>query len=253
MSDLVTEPQPAPPRLVNIICMKWGVLYEAAYVNHLRNMVRRNLGLKHRFICFTDDPAGLDSGIEVKPLPEVHAATGPERFWNKLGIFSNPLADLTGQTLWLDLDVVIVNSIDCFFELPGKFCIIQEREFRKQAGLNNGNSSVCRFEAGAHADVLEKFNRDPGGVAARYMFDQEFISATIKPLTFWPGEWCRSFKKHCLARPPGCYFSAPKIPSGARIIAFHGHPKPADAARGGWVRGGIKYCRATPWIAEHWR
>lgn len=236
--------------MVNVICMKWGTLYDAAYVNRLRGMVRRQLKLEHRFVCFTDDPTGIDAGTEIRPLPEVRCPPGPERYWKKLGIFINPLSDLTGPVLCLDLDLVIVDRLDDFFSVPGKFCII--REFRRDGGPPRGNMSVCRFEAGAHPYVLDEFHRDPKSVEDRFIFDQDFISATIKPLTFWPDAWCRSFKKHCLAPVPKCYFETPRIPPDARIIVFHGHPKPPEAARGCFVKGGIKYCRPTPWIDQHY-
>ncbi len=237
--------------MVNVICMKWGTRYDAAYVNRLRGMVRRHLVQPHRFVCFTDDTNGLRPEVETRPLPRIEQPQGQEeRFWQKLGTFARPLADLSGPTLFLDLDVIITSDIDCFFEQPGEFCII--REWRND-GPPRGNSSVYRFEAGAHVEVLKEFERDPQAVASRCMFDQDFMSATVQPLTFWPDEWCRSFKKHCLAPVPWCYFTVPKIPPRARIIVFHGHPKPVEAARGCLVRGGIKYCRATPWIEEHSR
>ena len=232
--------------------MKWGTLYPPAYVNNLRHMVRRNLRRPHRFVCFTEDAAGIEPDIEVRPLPEVRLTNTTGRFWTKLGIFSSPLADLTGPVLWLDLDVVIVDSIDCFFEVPGAFCII--KEFSKRNGHRGGNSSVCRFEAGAHGSILEEFYRDPAEIDERFNGDQDFVSDHIKSLTYWPEEWCVSFKKHCLKKVPMCYFNRPKLPPGARIVAFHGHPKPPDAARGCFMRGGgAYYVRATPWVAEHWK
>jgi hypothetical protein len=237
--------------MVNVICMKWGTVYGPEYVNRLASMVRRQLARPHRFVCFTDDATGVAPGIETRPLPPVRREGTAGRFWNKLGIFSNPLADLTGPVLWLDLDVVIVDRIDCFFEVPGEFCII--REFENRAGRGGGNSSVCRFTAGAHAYILEEFYRDPAGIDARYAGDQDLVSATVKPLTFWPAEWCRSFKKHCLPPFPRCYFQRPFIPPGARIIIFHGHPNPPDAIRGCRVRHSLKYARATPWVLDHWR
>ena len=237
--------------MVNVICMKWGKVYDPSYVNHLQSMVRRNLSRPHRFVCFTDDPAGIAPEVEVQPLPDIKFKARPGRFWNKLGIFSRPLADLTGPALWLDLDVVIVGELDCFFEFPGSFCMI--KGYSPRAGHQSGNSSICRFEVGAHANVLDEFHRDPQAVDAGYYSDQEFIFATVKPLTFWPREWCPSFKRHCLDPVPLCYLKTPHLPPDARIVVFHGHPKPPDAARGCFVRGGIKYCRATTWIDEHWR
>ena len=49
----------------NVICMKWGTKFGAEYANRLYKMVEKNLTVPHRFVCFTDDPTGLDAGIEV--------------------------------------------------------------------------------------------------------------------------------------------------------------------------------------------
>src|ERR1044071_4309563 len=57
------------PRVVNIICMKWGTKFGPEYVNRLHSMVSRHLAREHRFICFTDDSSGLDAGIQTLPLP----------------------------------------------------------------------------------------------------------------------------------------------------------------------------------------
>lgn len=237
--------------MVNVICMKWGTCYGPEYVNHLRSMVRRHLNLAHRFVCFTDDRRGLAPDIEVQPLPKVVSRPGRERFWNKLGIFSSPLLDLTGPVLCLDLDVVIVDCIDCLFEAKGEFIMV--KEYRTKPGTSPGNTSVCRFEAGAHPDILARFEADPEAVEARYTFDQDLVADMAKNLSFWPQAWCPSFKRHCIPDWPLCYFTPPRLPAGARIAVFHGQPKPAAAAHGCFVRGGIKYCRATPWVSENWR
>lgn len=237
---------------INVICMKWGSRYDPTYVNRLRNMVRRNLNLKHRFICFTDDSRGIETDIEIKPLPDVRVPVGSEWSWqNKLGIFAQPLSDITGSVLWLDLDVVIVGQLDSFFQLPGPFRII--REYRTRPEEQHGNSSVFRFEAGAYPNVLKAFLADPLGVRSRFEGDQEFISSIFKPLSFWPEEWCPSFRRHCMYRTPLCYLLRPRIPPGAKIIVFHGFPKPPDAARGYFRFRSLKYCHPTPWIKEHWR
>ena len=239
--------------MVNVICMKWGMLYPPVYVNNLRNMVRRNLSLEHRFVCFTDDAEGIDADIQVEPLTQLEYPPGPERCWNKVGIFARPLADLSGPALCLDLDVVIVDSIDCFFEDPGAFRIIRDYRNREMGHRPSGNMSVCRFEIGAHPEILEEFRNDAAGVLDRYHSDQQFISAQFRPLTFWPPDWCPSFKKQCIPALPACYVKRPVLPPGARIVVFHGHPKPPDAARGCFVRGGVTYCRRTPWVARHWQ
>ncbi len=237
--------------MVNVICMKWGTFYGPEYVNHLRAMVRRHLSLDHRFVCFTDDANGLSPDIETHPLPRVISRPGRERFWKKLGVFSSPLLDLTGPVLCLDLDVVVVGSMDCFFEEKGEFIMV--KEYRTEPGTSPGNMSVCRFEAGAHPEILARFEADPDAVESQFKYDQDLAAATVKNLSFWPEAWCPSFKRHCIPPWPQCYFQTPRLPENARIAVFHGHPKPAVAAKGGFVRGGIKYCHATPWVAEYWQ
>ena len=56
---------------VNVMCLKWGNKYGPEYVNRLHNMVKRNLTIPHRFVCFTDDPKGLQEGIETFPCPPI--------------------------------------------------------------------------------------------------------------------------------------------------------------------------------------
>ena len=88
--------------------MKWGDKFGPEYVNRLYKMVEKNLTLEHRFICFTDNAEGLAEGIEVRPLPEMELDSAlPERGWRKLTVFNEKLADLEGQALFLDLDIVI--------------------------------------------------------------------------------------------------------------------------------------------------
>ena len=92
----------------NIVCMKWGTKFGPQYVNRLYDMVEKNLTLPHRFVCFTDDAKGLNKNIEVFPLPKVCFEPGPERGWNKLGIFRKNLGDL--DTIELTSKIINTNN-----------------------------------------------------------------------------------------------------------------------------------------------
>jgi hypothetical protein len=59
-------------------------------------------------------------------------------------------------------------------------------------------------------------------------------------LTYWPRAWCASFRYGCLPMFPLSLFVTPKKPPQAKIIVFHGVPKPQEAVA------------RAPWIAEHW-
>ena len=43
-----------------IICLKHGNKYGPEYVNTLESMVRRNCTMSFEFVCFTDDPKGIN-------------------------------------------------------------------------------------------------------------------------------------------------------------------------------------------------
>ena len=49
----------------NVICLKWGTRYPAAYTNTLYRSVKKHLHRPFRFVCVTDDPTDLDEGIDA--------------------------------------------------------------------------------------------------------------------------------------------------------------------------------------------
>ena len=53
----------------NILCLKWGRLYSAEYVNRLYRGVKGHLHRPFRFVCVTDDPTGLVDGVETAAIP----------------------------------------------------------------------------------------------------------------------------------------------------------------------------------------
>jgi len=243
---------------VNVLCIKWGTKYGAEYVNKLRSMVGRHLGRPFRFVCLTDDSNGIGSDVEVYDIPKVGVpdfdARKPWTYghgWLKLTCLAEPLYDLTGPTLFVDLDVVIVDSLDCFFDEPGEFIVIKEWDKRDETG----NTSVFRYEIGAHADALTNLAANQQQVLRSVRNEQEYITGYIARqgrLKYWPEAWCRSFKRHCVRGGVLGWFLPPRIPVGARIIAFHGKPNPPDAIVG---RSGKWYRRVLPtqWVADHWR
>ncbi len=238
--------------------MKWGDKYGPIYVNRLYSMVARNLSLPFRFICLTDDSDGLVPDIESFPIPEVGAnMDDPEglkrvQAWKKLTTLQNPLYDISGTCLFLDLDILIVDRIDCFFDPDGEFFIIHEWDTDETVG----NSSVYRFESGTLEEVLNHFVAHRDQIVSTFANEQLYLSRKVEEmglLNFWPNTWCPSYRKHCLPHNRiKRWFSPGRKPEGARIIIFHGAPDPEDAIAG---KGDRLYRRLapTPWIADYWR
>ena len=237
---------------VSIVCMKWGTLYSPDYVNKLFCMVRRNLTKPFDFYCLTDDAFGIRSEIIVKALPEVYV---PEKNqvspWRKLGMFSKDLYGIGGRTLFLDLDLVIINNIDELFDYTDKFAIIENWT---QKGHGIGNSSVYCFNASEYSFVLDAYNKDPEQAVENHDNEQIFLSKQlVNEIRFFPDTWFRSFKRHCIA--PGFmrFFKSPLLPKEAKIIVFHGQPRPHQALVGAWPKKLIPYLKPASWIADYWR
>jgi hypothetical protein len=242
---------------VNIICIKWGTKFGPEYVNRLHSMVKRNITRDYRFICLTDRPEGIEAGIDVRDIPETGIKAFDEREpwvythgWLKVSTFVKTLHDIKGPTLFLDLDVVIVDKIDDFFDVPGDFVVIRKWTDK----IITGNTSVYRFNAGAHADALDYLKNNLQKVLSEVRNEQEFITHYLHKqgkVGYWPLAWCRSFKRHCLPKPLG-WFGPAKVPEGAKIIIFHGKPNPEDVING---KSGKFFRRVVPvqWVSDHWR
>ena len=253
--------------VVNIICMKWGDLYGPEYVNNLHRGVKRHLARPHRFVCFTDDTEGLDPDIEVAPLPFLKMRAGETDLrWRKLSVFAANLANLSGPTLFLDLDLVIVADMGVFFDLPGEFLIIRDDDLFRSKPLRKinakrdaflsmvGNSSVFRFEFGKHPDILDSYLADPAKAARDYEHEQQFLSDYLfkrGKLTYWPSDLCVSFKNDCVPGFPQSFWKDPSLPRNARIVVFAGSPKMGEALNG----GGQKWYRRigdVRWLRDFW-
>ena len=238
--------------MVNVICMKWGDKFPAEYVNRLYGMVSRNLTIPFRFVCFTENGDNIRQEVEIQPLPELDLpANTPERGWRKLTVFKENFGGLTGKTLFLDLDVVIVGSLDDFFTHPGEFLIAHDK---KRPAKIEGNSSVFRFEIGKYPQILSYFEQNSEQVKQEVRHEQAYLSREIHKLGklgYWPDQWVPSFKYRCCPSWLKSWFQAPFIPDGAKIIIFHGLPNPPEAIKGisgKWYR----HIQPAPWIKEHW-
>ena len=117
-----------------------------------------------------------------------------------------------------------------------------------------GNSSVYRFELGAHSDVLAYFRSHMDEVQAGYRNEQAFLSDFLHrqgKLGYWPEGWCPSFKYHGIPTWPTNYWREPFVPEGARIMVFHGECNPPDALAGRRNRA-FRYIRPARWVAKYW-
>ncbi len=245
---------------VNIVCIKWGTLYGPEYVNRLYNGVKRNLTKPFRFICFTDNCAGVIDEVECHEFTDFPVSKELEwSAWRKLCLLRNDFP-YSGQTLFLDLDVLITGSIDCFFEFGelDHFAIIhnwiapRKTIFRKAPDI--GNSSCFRFPAQKFQAIYDNYLTEYQHAFDSFPTEQAYLTHCMKDRKiWWPDDWVRSFKRHCRWAFPLNLLLPAKFPKDARIIAFHGRPNPDQARDGFHDKKPHHFIKATKWIDQYWK
>lgn len=242
-----------------VLCMKWGTLYGPEYVNVLYRAVRDNLEGPFRFVCLTDDAEGFDDGIETFPIPDI--GLPPERYahgaWPKLSVFKDDLYGLTGRCLFIDLDSVIVGGIDPFFELPDPFIAIAGgKQWRRGSAVTNPKllSGIFAFDIDRLSHILDSFRADPEAAFHTCENEQAFIECQIGNWKGWPEGWVISFKRHLRRGIGADLFLPPRPPGDARIVAFHGDPRPIDLVgrKGLWADPPHFVRCPVPWLDAYW-
>jgi len=229
---------------LNFACVYYGDKYKIEYVEKLYNMVQRNTTIPHNFICFTDS-AIIKKRIgrnipNHKIIFRQFKRHDFQGWFNKLQLFS-PEANLIGNTLYMDLDVVITKNIDEFFTIGKNHNFVGMNDFNPNSGLFN--SSIMRFNNETTSELIwkpyitdrTKFKKHPG--------DQNIISELIrkhKDTISFPDEWTQSYKWYDRSgkryhREKWTFEQHPT----AKVCVFHGSPNPHDSTQ--------------EWVKNHWK
>ena len=245
-----------------IVCMKWGNKYPSIFVNRLWSMIKRNTNRETRLICYTDDSSGIDSDIITRPIPDSDVPSGIELInrYRKILIWNPNISDLSGDVLFMDVDIVITGCIDSFFDYkPNKFCVIYNyfpRLFESRVPIYRvlGNTSVFRFPVGKYSNVYDNFISDPSAIFTKYEYEQEYVGNSIDDKEFWPSGWCSDYRYCSLPPHPLNYFFRPKLPKGSLCVIFPGRLNQDTALQGVYSKKTrlIKRIRPARWIADYW-
>lgn len=227
-----------------IICIKWGNKYSNVDVNNLYYMVKNNITPPFTFNCFTDNPSNLNNEIVVFDFPSIDFELRKHHKgkWDKCRLWNKSLGNLKGEVLFLDLDIVIVNNIDCFFSYKkNKKLILGRNNISWNPFIMKGQTSFFRFQVGELYPILEKFKKNQSFYQNKYNFEQTFVSNESNiEINFWPNEWINHFRNDCIPTFPLNYFIEPSLTKECKIVNFCGKFKVHNAIKGSY------------WFDEHY-
>ena len=219
---------------MNFACVCYGIKYKLEYVQKLYNMVQRHTTIPHKFYCFTDhvNPnQQLTGDIIIKQFPMFNL----QGWWNKMQLFHPGV--LEGTTLYMDLDVVITDNIDCFFTYEPEADFVGMNDFNPDTKIFN--SSVFRYEPEAMKDKLWQPFIDDRVNWMKLAGDQNVISDIIlkhKETRSFPDSWTQSYKWY--DRTGQRYHKGKwtfEHNGESLVTVFHGEPNPHQSDMD-WVK-----------------
>ena len=197
---------------INIVCFKWGN-WPVEYVYKLRNMLSRHLTLPYHFYCFSDQKV---KGIDTIIMPK-HILSWKKNF-PKFYVYSKDNG-LTGRTIMIDLDSVIVDNLDEMFSFDGDWCGISPLGTRP---TNNRGGGLVSFDQDKfhwlYDDMeanVDQYTKDYRG-NERFVYEL-FFSETPGWQALYPG-YLQSYK----------WGIRKDISPEIKFIAFHGSPRPHE-------------------------
>jgi len=222
---------------IDCACVIHGDGYDWQYVEKLYNMLCRNLSSEVRMHVYTEHDRSVPPHM-VKHILEDWGISGPKRsWWYKMQLF-NP-EHFAGNMLYLDLDVVIANTLDW---IPGHstdyLWTIRDFRYLQRRDAVTMNSSMMWFNVDRFAWIWHKFSHEDFKTTIKsYPGDQDYLGAVldVNQRRFFDDFRFESFRWQCL---DGGYnfakrkhinpSSGVKIQQDTSLVVFHGTPKPAQ-------------------------
>jgi len=212
--------------LVTVLCvLKSGGDYTVDYVERLRNMVSRNSTVPYEFVCLTD----LDIDLSICKSVKLQKSYGG--WWSKVEIFRPELV-VSSFVIYFDLDTVILKNIDDFLTYEYHMMALRPWNVKNQAAGMAASGMMAWQNDGAFSFIFEQFKYEniknfSGG-------DQHYISEILldngESVDYFQElfKGIYSYKRNCKRG----------LPPNARIICFHGKPRPHQLK--------------LKWVKENW-
>lgn len=238
MSGWTKELLGEPPQITIGASWDGDDYYPPEYVNRLYAACNRNMSRPFDFVLYVGPNAERPGRREALNQSIKVVQTGLPQWWSGMVFWKkNPPGVLTPSLLYLDIDQVVVGSLEDIVgfrsdnaymkDYPSHSCPdgLENDACVSTSLLRNGSGVVVWSEyerAGRPTWDVLRYPPGPMPMAAQGVVNDKQIGMR-KDL--FPEEWVCSYKLE--ARPRG-------LPADCRIVAFHGRPKQHEVTDG-WV------------------
>lgn len=167
------------------------------YVSRLRNMVFRHLSRPHEFVCITDCPDYVDCRtIDIK-----YSFPGK---WCKMEMWRPDLSVRGNRVLFLDLDEVVVNTLDPLLDLEGDLILTQcayNYNAKNPRRIARYSSAVVLYDSpNVRPQIWNGFDRKC--VPERFVGDQDYVGFLCPNEGTFPEKWVYKYRKERHQRAP---------------------------------------------------
>lgn len=233
--------------MITVACVyRSGGDFDVGYVKRLALGVHRTLCTPHEFVCLTDISSEEFKGYPVdRVIPLEYDWPG---WWAKMELFRLP-----GPLMYLDLDMVLVNSLDklALKIIQHDDLFVMLRGFYRQdrcSGILGWNGELSKVFDDFYENYAKTATFQPRPNAVYMTVDRrqlrgdqewlrEYLKAAGSSLSVTMAQditsGIYSYKVHVQR--------TGKIPDDARLICFHGRPRPHELVP------------VPDWITEYWR
>lgn len=211
-----------------VACVRTGTVYGMEYVVRLRNMVARHLSHPHTMICLTDQPDRCE-GVAFVDISQI----GLQGWWGKMMLFA-PEWRGNRKVVYIDLDTVIIASLDPLANVAGEFAIL-ENYTRTAVNPNypcKYNSSVMVIGGGQAGFIWQRFDaRRVALLSKHFRHGDQMCIEDLYPAA--------AFLQKLLPKGFFCnYRLLANNPPKAAVINFGGRHKPHNCP--------------IPWVQQAW-
>jgi hypothetical protein len=220
----------------NIICVHVGNKYTNDYVEKLYRSCIRNSKLDFTFTVLHDNKTYNLNESNIRYIPvEIMNFLGPHNmWWYKMQAFRNDVS-VAEQNLLIDLDVVIVNNIDKFWDYKqNEFVIIQDFNRHWFPNYSRSNSSIVKFTPEIANNIFNEYFINPMQHTRKFRGDQDYFDEHVKDKVWWPKKWAMSWKWEVynggmIESNSNRYHSTNTfLDNETSVLVFHGKPDPHD-------------------------